>query len=91
MKLQKGHNLALAEGKGRNGFEKTRHYVIFLSYKSLDYDVGILFAKVPPFVSGTVLSPYFPLFMSLGQFYGIIGVVWIKYPFCLDERLEPFF
>jgi len=31
MKLQKGHNLALAEGKGRNGFEKTRHYVIFFS------------------------------------------------------------
>ena len=34
MELQKGHFFALADGKGRNGFEKTRHKWFF--FKSTD-------------------------------------------------------
>jgi len=31
-RLQKGQYLALAEGKGRNGFEKTRYWALFFSF-----------------------------------------------------------
>ena len=35
MELQKGQFLALADGKGKNGFEKTRHRRIFFKIASM--------------------------------------------------------
>ncbi len=70
-RLQKGQYLALADGKGRNGFDISRHDTFFFVLEAKNPRCWHLFCLVAtPFKKGSLLDEQYCFFANFGHFKG---------------------